>query len=185
MSELYLLGLCGALRKGSTNRLFLREAARRFGPARFEEADLDLPLYNGDVEDAAGIPDGVTRLASQIAQADAVIVSTPEYNKGIPGVLKNALDWVSRTPGQPWRDTPVAIISAAAGRAGGERSQNMARLCLTPFRPHLLTGPEVMLAQSSKQFDDDGRLTNEITIKGLQELMDGLRAAATARQADQ
>lgn len=180
MANLTLLGICGSLRAASTNRLLMLEAARRFGPAEFVDADLRFPLYDGDLQDSAGIPAEVQRLADQILAADAVIVATPEYNKGIPGVLKNALDWVSRTSGTPWLDKPVAIMSAAAGRAGGERSQNMTRLCLMPFRPHLLTGPEVLVAATAKQWDDEGRLTNEINAKALDELMQRLRRAAEA-----
>ncbi|MEP5088135.1 MAG: NADPH-dependent FMN reductase, partial [Paracoccaceae bacterium] len=92
-----LLGLSGSLRKQSTNRLLLREAARLFGDAEYIEGDLDFPLYNGDNEAAEGVPASVQILADQIAAADAVVISTPEYNKGLSGVLKNALDWVSRT----------------------------------------------------------------------------------------
>ncbi|WGW04398.1 NADPH-dependent FMN reductase [Tropicibacter oceani] len=178
MSGMTLLGISGSLRKASTNRLLLQEAARRFGEAKFIEADIRFPLFDEDLQDAEGIPEPVQRLADQIAKADAVIVASPEYNKGISGALKNALDWVSRTEGNPWRDKPVAVVSAAAGRAGGERSQNMARLALTPFRPRLLTGPEVMIAQTSQQWDDQGRLTNEFGIKLLDELMAELRAEA-------
>lgn len=183
MADLTLLGLCGSLRSASTNRLLMHEAARRFGPCTFIEGDLGLPLYDGDLEDASGIPEPVQKLSDQIGSADAVIVATPEYNKGISGVLKNAFDWVSRTKGTPWANTPVAIMSAAAGRAGGERSQNMTRLCLTAFRPLLITGPEVMVAATSQQWDDDGRLTNELNAKALDELMQSLRIHAEARKA--
>lgn len=183
MSDLKLLGLCGSLRSASTNRLLMLEAARRFGPSDFIEANLRFPLYDGDFETNAGIPAEVQRLADQIAEADAVLVASPEYNKGISGVLKNALDWVSRTEGTPWLDKPVASMSAAAGRAGGERSQNMTRLCLLPFRPHLISGPEVLVAATSKQWDEDGRLTNEINAKALDELMQRLRRAAEANRA--
>ena len=181
MAELKLVGLCGSLRKASTNRLLMLEAARRFGDAEFVEGDLRLPLYDGDLEADSGIPAEVQALADQIAAADAVIVATPEYNKGISGVLKNALDWVSRTKGAPWANKPVALMSAAAGRAGGERTQNMARLCLTPFRPLLLTGPEVMVAATAQQWDDQGRLINELNAKALDELMQVLRRHALAQ----
>ncbi|MCR9158070.1 MAG: NAD(P)H-dependent oxidoreductase [Rhodobacteraceae bacterium] len=184
MAELKLVGLCGSLRKASTNRLLMLEAARRFGDADFVEGDLHLPLYDGDLETASGIPIEVQTLADQIASADAVIVSTPEYNKGISGVLKNALDWVSRTKGAPWANKPVALMSAAAGRAGGERTQNMARLCLTPFRPLLITGPEVMVAATAQQWDDQGRLINELNAKALDELMQTLRHHALAQRSD-
>jgi chromate reductase len=109
--------------------------------------------------------------------ADAVILSTPEYNSGITGVLKNALDWVSRTDGKPWAGKPVAVMSAAAGRAGGVRAQTMLRWCLTPFNPQMLLGPEIALADSSNQFDENGRLTNAFTEKQLTTLMDTLRAS--------
>lgn len=171
-----LLGISGSLRFGSTNRKLLREAARLYGDSSFTEANLRLPLYDGDLEDREGIPPEVEALAQQIAAADAVIISTPEYNKALSGVLKNAFDWVSRTSGKPWRDKPVAIMSAAAGRSGGERAQSSLRLCLVPFRARVLAGPELMLAQSAQQFDANGRLINERAEKSLAELMRALSA---------
>lgn len=178
MTEGRLLGISGALRKESTNRKLVREAARLFDPAVFVEADLALPLYDGDLEDAEGIPPAVQRLADEIAAADAVVISTPEYNKALSGVLKNALDWVSRTKPNPWADKPVAIMSAAAGRAGGERAQYSLRLAMVAFRPRILQGPEVLVAQSGKEFDETGRLLNEINRAALAELMDALRTLA-------
>ena len=181
MPTLTLLGICGALRAASTNRLLLAECRRAFGDAIHTEANLRLPLYDGDLEETDGIPPEVQTLADQIAAADAIVICTPEYNKALPGVLKNALDWVSRTKGAPWQDKPVAILSAAAGRAGGERSQYSLRLCLTPFRPRLITGPEVLVANSGAAFDDQGHLTDPRTLKTLTELMTLLRAEATRR----
>lgn len=175
MSKPSLLGICGSLRAGSLNRKLMLEAQRLFDGA-FSEGDLRLPLYDGDLEDAEGIPGAVQVLAGQIAAAGAVLIVTPEYNQSFSGVLKNALDWVSRTGGAPWRDKPVALVSAAAGRAGGARAQSALRLAITPFRPRLLTGPEVMIAGASKEFDADGRLTNERYMKSLRELMDRLAA---------
>ena len=174
-----LLGLSGSLRAASTNRALLREAARLHGGA-YVEADLNLPLYGGDAEDRDGLPGAVTHLASQIAAAEAVIIATPEYNKGPSGVLKNALDWISRTKPQPWRDKPVAVMSAAAGRAGGERAQMILRSFMVPFRPRLLPGPELHLADSANQFDAEGHLTGQLYLDTLQALMDDLRRAATA-----
>ncbi len=173
---LTLLTIAGALRQGSTNRLLLAEAARLFAPETLVVADLRLPLYDSDLEGAEGIPPEVQTLADQIAAADAVAVSTPEYNKALSGVLKNALDWVSRTRGSPWRGKPVAIMSAAAGRSGGERAQSSLRLALNPFRPRLLTGPEVLVADARNAFDARGRLISERTEKTLRELMELLRA---------
>lgn len=173
----YLLGISGSLRRASTNTKLMRAAAQAYGAEVFVESNIDLPLYNGDVE-AEGIPEAVQTLADQIAGAEAVVIACPEYNKALPGALKNALDWVSRTKGSPWRDKPVAIVSAAAGRAGGERSQFSLRLCLVPFRPHILQGPEVLVADSANQFDAEGNLVNDRYQAALDELMAHLRAAA-------
>jgi chromate reductase, NAD(P)H dehydrogenase (quinone) len=177
MAEINLLGICGALRVASTNRLALQEARRLFGPATWAEADLRLPLYDGDLE-ADGIPAPVQTLADQIARADAIVIATPEYNKNLPGVLKNALDWSSRVKGAVWAGKPVAILSAAAGRAGGERSQYSLRHCLTPLRPHVLPGPEMLIANSSEAFDESGHLKDPMAIKILTDLMQALRTAA-------
>lgn len=174
-----LLLVPGALRRGSTNRMLAAEAARLYGEHDPAWADLQMPLYDGDLEQAEGIPPEVRALADQIAGSEAVVIATPEYNRSIPGVLKNALDWVSRVEGNPWRDKPVAIVSAAAGQTGGARSQFALRLALTAFRPHLLTGPEVLVAAAARQFEDD-RLVNERSLRALEELMRALRAAARA-----
>lgn len=176
MTEPALLGICGALRAASTNRLALHEARRLFGPATWAEANLRLPLYDADLE-AAGMPAEVQALADQITAADAIIISTPEYNKNLPGVLKNALDWTSRVKGSVWKGKPVAILSAASGRAGGERSQFSLRHCLTPLFPRVLPGPEVMIANSSQAFDENGRLKDEFSARILTDLMQALRAA--------
>ena len=178
MSSLRLLGICGSLRAASWNRKLMLEAARIFDPAEFLDGNLRLPLYDGDLE-AQGIPLEVQSLADQIKSADAVIIVGPEYNKALSGVLKNALDWVSRVPGGVWRDKPVAILSAAAGRAGGERSQMTMRHAMLPFRAHVLPGPEVFIAAPDREFDEAGRLVNEMPIKLLTELMGDLRKAAS------
>ena len=141
---------------------------------------MNLPLYDGDVEAAEGIPAPVQTLADQIMAANAVIISTPEYNKGPSGVLKNALDWVSRVEGNPWADKPVAVMSASAGRAGGERAQMVLRGFMVAFRPSILQGPEVHLARVGQAFDSEGRLKSEQYIEALGALMHSLRAQ-TAR----
>ena len=171
-----LLGICGALRAASTNRLLLSEARRLFDPEVFVNGSIRLPLFDEDIETGSGIPAEVQELADQIRAADAVVIATPEYNKSIPGGLKNALDWVSRTKGGPWRDKPVAIVSAADGRAGGDRSQFALRLAMVPFRARVLPGPEVMVANSREAFDEAGRLKDARYEKALRELMDLLRA---------
>jgi chromate reductase len=177
MATYKLLGISGSLRKASTNRKLLREAARLFGDAAYTEAEIRFPLYDGDDEEATGVPAAVKDVAEQIAAADAVIISTPEYNKGPSGVIKNALDWISRTDGKPWGGKPVAVMSATAGRAGGERAQMILRGFMVPFRPHILQGPEIHLAASSEQFDENGHLTGEMYVKELTQLMQGLKDA--------
>ena len=171
-----LLGISGSLRAASANTKLVNEAARMFDADTFELADIRFPLYDGDLEDSDGIPAQVQRVADQIAAADAVAISTPEYNKNLSGVLKNALDWISRVDGNPWSGKPVAIMSATAGRAGGERTQTSLRLCLQPFRPLVLQGPEVLVGGASEHFDDDGRLVTESYRKFLGNLMDALKA---------
>jgi len=171
-----LLGISGALRKDSFNTKLVHEAARLFTPDEFVLADLHLPLYDGDLEDAEGIPQAVQTLHAQIKAADAVVISTPEYNKNISGVLKNALDWLSRVRPNAWAGKPVAIMSAASGRAGGERSQFSLRHCMTPFNPRILQGPEIMIAGVETAFDEDGRLTNDFSVKSLDKLMAALKA---------
>ncbi len=171
-----LLGICGSLRAGSFNRMLLREAARVFAPDTFEEADIRLPLYDGDLEDAHGIPAAVQALADQIARADAVIIATPEYNKSIPGGLKNALDWVSRTKGAPWMDKPVSILSAAAGMGGGDRAQYALRLALAPFGPRVLNGREVLIGGAHDAFDAGGQLKNPKSLEFLGVHVQALKA---------
>jgi len=172
-----LLGISGALRADSFNTKLIRHAAKLFTPSAFTEANLRLPLYDGDLEAAEGVPKEVQTLAAQIAAADAVVISTPEYNKGISGVLKNALDWVSRTEGAPWADKPVAIMSATAGRSGGERAQTSLITTMAPFRPKLIMGPEVLVGKSFEVFDADGALINEVNLKALSDLVARLKAA--------
>lgn len=170
-----LLGISGALRKGSSNTMLVHEAARAFGPQEFTLGDIRFPLYDQDLEDAEGVPAEVHHLADQMLAADAIVISTPEYDKNLPGVLKNALDWLSRTGKAPMHGRPLAIVSAAAGRAGGERSQFSLRHCLTPFRARILQGPEVTIAGAAKAFDEDGRLKDPKSFELLQDLMQRLR----------
>lgn len=176
MTHPKILGISGSLRAEATNRKLLREAARLFGDGDFSEADIDMPLYDGDDEESTGMPDAAKKLHTQIEAADAVLISTPEYNKGPSGALKNALDWVSRVEGNPWNGKPVAVMSAAAGRAGGERAQMVLRGFMVPFRPAILQGPEIHLAASHKAFDEKDQLIGDIYIRDLTTLMKNLRA---------
>jgi chromate reductase len=174
----YILGISGSLRAASCNRKLLREAARLYGEAEYQEADLHLPLYEGDLESAEGIPASVAALVEAIKGAEAVIISTPEYNKAPSGVLKNALDWVSRSKPHPWVGKPVAVMSASSGRSGGERAQMILRSFMVPFRARVIAGPEMHLADCAKQVDEAGHLTGQLYIDTLSELMQALKSEA-------
>ncbi|MEM8633274.1 MAG: NADPH-dependent FMN reductase [Pseudomonadota bacterium] len=174
-----LLLISGSLRQASSNTKLLGAAGALYGGDTVE-ANLRLPLYDGDLENQ-GLPNEVQTLSDQIAAAEAVVIATPEYNQSLTGVLKNALDWVSRTKGGPWRDKPLAIMSAAAGRSGGARATYALRLAMAPFRPRFSSGPELLLADSNNQFDDTGALTNERAMATLTEAMEQLRKEAILR----
>ena len=176
MADKKIIGLCGSLRQDSFNKKLLLEAVRLYGKCNFTEANLRLPLYNGDDEKVEK-PISVLNLHNDIKSADGVIITSPEYNKRISGVLKNSLDWVSRVPGSVWKDKPVVIMSAAAGRTGGEAAQYMGRACLTPFGPRILNSPIVCVAQVSQQFDSQGQIISERYIELVKETMENLRKA--------
>jgi len=176
---LKLVGLCGSLRAASFNRLLLLEAARAFGPCEFAQANLRIPLFDEDLA-RPDFPADVAALKDLVASADAVVIANPEYNKAPPGVLKNALDWLSLRGG-PLVDKPVAIVSAAGGRSGGERSQYALRLMLVPFRARVLMAPEVLVANPKEHFNTDGRLTTDSYQTLLSDLMQALRAQALAQ----
>ncbi len=178
MARFSLLGLSGSLRGGSFNSVLLKEAARLGEATSFTQANLQLPLYDGDLEAKSGVPADVQALADAIAAADAVVIASPEYNKGVSGVMKNALDWISRVDGNPWAGKPVALMSATAGRAGGERVQTMLRACMNPFQPHVLPGPEVLVGACHEAFDENGQLTSDLYIDAVTGLMKELREAA-------
>ncbi len=171
-----LLGISGSLRRESTNTKLVREAARLFEPGEFVLADLRLPLFDEDLE-AEGTPEPVQRLCEEIRAADAIVISTPEYNKAFPGVLKNALDWVSRPSPMPTVGKPTAIVSASAGIAGGQRAKSGLYLTLIPFGIDFVFEPEVNLGQSGSKFDEQGRLTDPAAEKFLGKLMANLKAA--------
>lgn len=182
MTDLTLVGLSGSLRKDSTNRKLLHDAAKRFGASTFIEGDLRLPLYDGDLEEAEGIPAAVQTLAEQIASADAVIITSPEYNRALSGVLKNALDWISRVPDMAvWTDKPVAIMSATAGRSGGELVQASTRQAMMPFQPRLVIGPDVLIGANYEQWDENGELVSDRYASAIDALMAKLKREALAQ----
>lgn len=171
-----LLGVSGALRRASTNSALIRAASALAGDdVEFRTADIDLPLYDGDVEDR-GHPDKVVAFVEALRSADAVLISTPEYNKGVSGVLKNALDWQSRFAPVPLAGKPVAIMSATGGYAGGQVSQFMLRQCLTPFAAKVVSQPQVHVgANASAGLFVDGELADERARAAIAKLLKALR----------
>jgi len=157
-----VLAICGSLRQGSFNKAALRTAIDEKPPGMtIETADIsEIPLYNEDVR-ALGFPPPVERLRTQIAAADALLFVTPEYNYSIPGVLKNAIDWASRPPDQPFAGKPVAMMGAGAGMAGTVRAQYDLRKCCVFLDMHPLNKPEVFIDQAHTKFDASGRLTDD------------------------
>ena len=157
-----VLAMCGSLRAGSYNRAALRAAIELKPPGMMiETADIGaFPLYNEDVR-AQGFPPSVEKLRLQIAAADALLFVTPEYNYSMSGVLKNAIDWASRPPDQPFAGKPVAIMGAAAGMAGSARAQYDLRRSCVYLDMHPLNKPEVQIGHAQTKFDSSGRLTDD------------------------
>ena len=176
-----ILGIVGSLREGSHNRSLLR-AARELLPAGVELVEHDiaaLPFYDGDVE-AAGDPETVVRFKQAIRDSDALLIATPEYNRGVPGVLKNAIDWASRPPlGSPLTGKPVAIMGASTGRGGTARAQEQLRAALEFSRATVVEQPEVLVPEAFMRFDEHGELVDGGIRAELAELIDTLvRATA-------
>ena len=161
-TEITVLGICGSLRQGSFNKAALRAAIEEKPPGMtIETADIgSIPLYNEDVR-ALGFPPPVGELRAQIAAADALLFVTPEYNYSMTGVLKNAIDWASRPPDQPFAGKPVAIMGAAAGMSGSARAQYDLRRSCVYLDMHPLNKPEVQIGQAQTKFDASGRLTDD------------------------
>ncbi|WID99859.1 NADPH-dependent FMN reductase (plasmid) [Bosea vestrisii] len=172
-----IIGISGSLRAGSFNTAALR-AAIELAPegVTIETAEIgDLPLYNDDVR-LAGFPPPVQRLREQLAAADAILFVTPEYNYSIPGVLKNAIDWASRPPSQPFDGKPVGIMGASGGILGTARAQYHLRQMLIFLNAFPINKPEVMIGQAPTKFDEDGRLTDGPTRDFIRQLLEALAA---------
>ncbi len=165
-SPLVVCGIAGSLRTGSLNRALLR-AARELAPVGMEirifDGMADIPLYNQDVE-ALGDPEPVQALKRAIGEADALLVVTPEYNHGVPGVLKNAIDWASRPAGgSVLARKPAAILGASPGVTGTARAQSQLRQAFVFTNTPVVPQPEILVYRAHEKFDADGRLTDEKT----------------------
>ena len=125
----------------------------------------EIPLFNEDIE-RAGIPSAVARLRAAVAEADGFLVATPEYNHGVPGVMKNAFDWLSRPPGKSVHNgKPAAILGASRGVTGTARAQSQLRQSFVFTNTPVLPQPEVLVGRAHEKFDSEDRLTDETTRK--------------------
>jgi chromate reductase, NAD(P)H dehydrogenase (quinone) len=172
LANLEIVGICGSLRKKSTNMAALRTAGELM-PAGMKLRILeigDLPLYNQDIQDH-GWPAPVERLKQDIARADGLLLAAPEYNYGVATPLKNVIDWLSRYKDQPFKWKPTAIFSATGGPTGGARSQHDLRRIMTSVEAMILQKPEVYIGGNASKFDAEGRCTDETTKKFLTDQM--------------
>ncbi len=161
-----ILGIVGSLRRGSYNRMLLHHAAAVAPPRlKIEVADglIDLPLFNEDLEEG-GPPPSVAAVKDAIRAADGLIIASPEYNFGIPGTVKNFVDWVSRPPRRgAFVDKPIALIGASTGRTGGTvQCQGQLRVTLAVLGAHVLPSPPVLVGEAGDRFGPDGELLDEL-----------------------
>lgn len=163
---IHIAGICGSLRANSVNRMVLRLAGECM-PANTTFCEIDIrevPMFDADLM-ASGTPHAVSELCEYIRKSDGVLIATPEYNHSIPGVLKNALDWVSRDDAPPFADKPVAIVTASPGPLGGARVQSDLRKVLLCMNAQVLGKPEVFVGGTAGKFGLDGHCSDETTRK--------------------
>ena len=182
-----IIGLCGSLRRRSFNRMLLRAAveAAPGGTSIEPESIREIPLYDGDVEEEQGVPHPVQRLKNRIAEADGLLLVTPEYNYSMPGVLKNAIDWLSRPAADIPRvfgGRPVAIIGATTGPYGTALSQAawLPVVRRLGMRPWFEGG--VLISDAFTVFDTDGRVADAAFQQRIRKFIDGFAAFAGAQQ---
>lgn len=157
--------ISGSLRAASYNTMVLRTLEPLFADdVTCQYVDIDLPLYNHDLETEEALPEKAKALREAIRDADGVIVCTPEYNYAIPGTVKNTLDWVSRPPGKNlWTNKPLAVIGASPSFTGTARSQQMTKTCFLMVAARIFTGFDVLIASAHERFDEHGQLTDDDT----------------------
>jgi NAD(P)H-dependent FMN reductase len=183
-----ILGISGSLRAGSFNSALLRAAQTEMpAGATLEIATIaDIPLYDADLESAQGLPNAVTALKERIVAADALLLATPEYNNSIPGVFKNAIDWLSRPPA----DIPrvfggrlVAVIGASPSGFGTVLSQTAWLPVLKTLGTEPWFGAKVLVSRASGVFDATGKLTDAAVREQLEKFLGGFCAFVARRRA--
>lgn len=173
-----IVALSGSLRSGSYNTALAHALAevQPEGCALEVATPRGIPLYDADAEAADGVPDAVTALKDRVAGADGLVLVTPEYNNGVPGVLKNTIDWMSRPPkdiGRVFRGKPVALCGATPGGGGTRFAQSGWLPTLRTLGTRLYAERLLYVAQAGDRFDADGRLTDADTRKRLAALAEG------------
>jgi len=174
-----VLGVPGSLRRDSYNRRLL-QAARELAPAGMQ-IDIheigDIPLYNGDLDTDEQRPAAVTRFKQAIAEADAVLIASPEYNHTIPGVLQNAIDWASRPGFQSvLKSKPLGLMTASMGPVGGARAQQQLKLVFMGTLSLVMPHPGVAVGLAGTKFDEQGKLTDQATRDFIADYLRSLQA---------
>ena len=176
-----ILGISGSLRSGSFNTMLLKQAARAAPEGtRVEIGSIrHIPLYDGDVEIESGLPAAAQQLKMQVMECDGLLLVTPEYNNGIPGVFKNAIDWLTRPPADVPRvfgGKPVAVIGASPGNFGTLLAQQawLPTLRLLGTRPFF--GGRIMVSRATGVFDESGETRDEELLAQLRKFMSGFAA---------
>ena len=178
-----ILAFCGSSRRESLNQKFLNAAVDAVRAAGGEVThitlrDFVLPLYNGDLEDAEGMPANATKLIELIKGHTALLIASPEYNSMNTPLLKNTIDWCSRADDNPFEGKVVTVISASPGILGGARSLKLAQQLLLHLGAHIVPG-NTFLPQAHKAFDAEGKLIAPHGLKALPEMAQALVAMAT------
>ena len=175
---LRVLAIPGSLRRESWNRRLLAQAAVLAGPRM--QIDLydglrELPMFDEDLEaSTGGGPDAVRHLRAAVAGADGLLIATPEYNHSLPGVLKNAIEWLSRaTPLEVLAGKPAAIIGASSGRWGTRLAQAALRQVLVATEAVVMPAPALFLRDAEQSFDAEGRLIDEAALRDVLAALDG------------